>query len=33
LPDQWVNSDGFMFAVPYKTKTDGLFAAVLQKQV
>ena len=32
LPDQWVNSKGFMFAVPYKTKTDGLFAAVLQKQ-
>ena len=33
LPDQWVTSDGFMFAVPYKTKTDGLFAAVLQKQI
>ena len=32
LPDQWVNSDGFMFAAPYKTKTDGLFAAVLQKK-
>jgi 16S rRNA (cytosine967-C5)-methyltransferase len=32
LPDQWVNSNGFMFAVPYKTKTDGLFAAVLQKK-
>ena len=33
VPDQWVNSNGFMFALPYKTKTDGLFAAVLQRKI
>ena len=33
LPAQWVDSKGYMFAVPYKTKTDGLFAAVLQKKI
>ena len=31
LPDNWINSDGFMFSFPNKTKTDGLFAAILQK--
>jgi len=31
LPDNWITSDGFMFAFPNSTKTDGLFAAVLQK--
>jgi len=31
LPDNWITSDGFMFAFPNNTKTDGLFAAVLQK--
>ena len=32
LPDRWVSSEGFMFSFPSKTKTDGLFAAVLQKK-
>ena len=31
LPDNWITSNGFMFAFPNNTKTDGLFAAVLQK--
>ena len=31
LPDNWITSSGFMFAFPNNTKTDGLFAAVLQK--
>ena len=31
LPDNWISSNGFMFAFPNNTKTDGLFAAVLQK--
>ena len=33
LPDKWVDSQGFMFSFPTKTKTDGLFAAVLHKKV
>ena len=32
LPDPWVNSDGFLMTMPYKTKTDALFAAVLLKK-
>ena len=31
LPDNWITSNGFMFAFPNITKSDGLFAAVLQK--
>ena len=31
LPNNWITSNGFMFAFPNNTKTDGLFAAVLQK--
>jgi len=31
LPGNWITSNGFMFAFPNNTKTDGLFAAVLQK--
>ena len=33
LPNRWVSSDGFMFSFPNKTKTDGLFAAVLRKKI
>ena len=33
LPDKWITSDGFMYTSPNKTKTDGLFAAVLQKKI
>jgi len=32
LPATWVNSDGFLMTMPYKTKTDALFAAVLLKK-
>jgi hypothetical protein len=32
LPNGWVNFEGFMFAFPTKTNTDGLFAAVLQRK-
>ena len=32
LPSTWVNSDGFLMTMPYKTKTDALFAAVLLKK-
>jgi len=32
LPVSWVNSDGFLMTMPYKTKTDALFAAVLLKK-
>ena len=32
LPYRWVNSHGFMFSLPTKTNTDGLFAAVLLKK-
>ena len=31
LPNNWITSNGLMFAYPNNTKTDGLFAAVLQK--
>ena len=31
LPDNWITSNGFMITFPNNTKTDGLFAAVLQK--
>ena len=31
LPNNWITSNGLMFAFPNNTKTDGLFAAVLQK--
>ena len=33
LPNNWVNSRGFMFSFPAKTNTDGLFAAVLRKKI
>ena len=33
LPDNWITSNGFMFAFPNNTKTDGLFAAVIQKVI
>jgi len=32
LPSSWVNSDGFLMTMPYKTKTDAIFAAVLIKE-
>ena len=32
LPSAWVDSDGFLMTMPYKTKTDALFAAVLIKK-
>ena len=32
LPATWVNSDGFLMTMPYKTKTDAIFAAVLLKK-
>ena len=32
LPATWVNSDGLLMTMPYKTKTDALFAAVLLKK-
>ena len=32
LPSTWVNSDGFLMTMPYKTKTDAIFAAVLLKK-
>ena len=32
LPSPWVNSEGFLMTMPYKTKTDALFAAVLLKK-
>ena len=32
LPANWVNLDGFLMTMPYKTKTDALFAAVLLKK-
>ena len=33
LPNNWINSRGFMFSFPAKTNTDGLFAAVLRKKI
>ena len=33
LPNNWVDSRGFMFSFPAKTNTDGLFAAVLRKKI
>jgi len=33
LPNNWVSSRGFMFSFPAKTKTDGLFAALLRKKI
>ena len=32
LPKHWVNSDGFLMTMPYKTKSDALFGAVLLKK-
>ena len=32
LPQDWVNSDGFLMTMPYETGSDGLFGAVLQKK-
>ena len=32
LPKHWVDSDGFLVTMPYKTKSDGLFGAVLLKR-
>ena len=32
LPKHWVDSDGFLVTMPYKTKSDGLFGAVLLKK-
>ena len=31
LPRDWVNLNGFLMTMPYKTRSDGLFGAVLQK--
>ena len=31
LPQDWVNSNGFLMTMPYETGSDGLFGAVLQK--
>tara|TARA_B100000287_G_scaffold61084_1_gene53393 strand:+ start:1445 stop:2764 length:1320 start_codon:yes stop_codon:yes gene_type:complete len=32
LPQDWVNSDGFLMTMPHETGSDGLFGAVLQKK-
>lgn len=32
LPSTWVDSNGFLMTMPYKTKTDAFFAAVLIKK-
>jgi len=32
LPKHWVDSGGFLVTMPYKTKSDGLFGAVLLKK-
>ena len=32
LPLSWVSSDGFLMTMPYETKTDALFAAILLKK-
>tara|TARA_X000001036_G_scaffold196964_1_gene185540 strand:+ start:4035 stop:5357 length:1323 start_codon:yes stop_codon:yes gene_type:complete len=32
LPSSWVNSDGFLMTMPYESKTDALFAAILLKK-
>ena len=32
LPKHWVDSDGLLMTMPYRTKSDGLFGAVLLKK-
>ncbi len=32
LPFSWVSSDGFLMTMPYESKTDALFAAILLKK-
>ena len=32
LPKHWVNSEGFLMTMPYKTKSDALFGAILLKK-
>ena len=32
LPLSWVSSDGFLMTMPYESKTDALFAAILLKK-
>ncbi len=32
LPQDWVNSNGFLMTMPFETGSDGLFGAILQKK-